>query len=75
MREFRISDIIIGIEELFESMPVAMALIDREGRHAALNQALASFSGRNAKELVGKKVSENSKERAENVKNEFCKIK
>ncbi len=55
MREFRINDITIGIEELFESMPVAMALIDREGRHVALNQALASFSGRNAKELVGKK--------------------
>ncbi|HOR45913.1 MAG TPA: GGDEF domain-containing protein [Spirochaetota bacterium] len=72
MREFRINDITIGIEELFESMPVAMALIDREGRHVALNQALASFSGRNAKELVGKKVSENSKESAENIKRDFA---
>lgn len=61
----------ISLETLFESMPVAVALIDREGRHVALNQALANFSGLQAPDLVGKKVADLSKESGENIKRDF----
>lgn len=71
MKKFEIENEEITIEALFESMPVAMALIDREGRHVALNQALASFSGLNVSELLGKKVEELSKESGENIKRDF----
>ena len=71
MKEFTLQHNIITIWSLFESMPVAMALIDREGRHVALNQALASFSGLKAHDLVGRKVEELSKESGENIKRDF----
>ncbi|NJD38589.1 MAG: GGDEF domain-containing protein [Geobacter sp.] len=61
----------ITLESLFKSMPVAMALIDREGRHVALNQALADFSGLDAHVLVGKKVEDLSKESGENIRRDF----
>ena len=44
-KKFETGNKLITIESLFESMPVAMALIDRDGRHIALNQELATFSG------------------------------
>ncbi|MBF0376277.1 MAG: GGDEF domain-containing protein [Desulfamplus sp.] len=70
-KEFELQHEYITIESIFESMPVAMALIDREGRHVALNQALASFSGLSVRELVGLKVEELSKESGENIKRDF----
>lgn len=71
MSVFRLSDEIITVEKLFESMPVAMALIDREGRHVALNQALASLSGLKAADLIGRKVEELSAESGENIRRDF----
>ncbi|MBF0572417.1 MAG: GGDEF domain-containing protein [Desulfamplus sp.] len=70
-KKFDLQHEYITIESLFESMPVAMALIDREGRHVALNQALASFSGLSVRDLVGRKVEELSKESGENIKRDF----
>ena len=72
MNSFTIQGESISIESLFESMPVAMALIDREGRHVALNQALANFSGLNAPDLIGRKVEELSRESGENIKRDFA---
>lgn len=71
-KHFELQHESITLEVLFESMPVAVALLDREGRHVALNQALANFSGLNAHDLVGKKVAELSKESGENIKRDFC---
>lgn len=70
-KEMKIRDEYISIESLFESMPVAMALIDRDGCHVALNEALASISGLHASQLIGTKVSEQSKESGENIKRDF----
>lgn len=39
-KEVKIRDEYISIESLFESMPVAMALIDRDGCHVALMKLL-----------------------------------
>lgn len=61
----------ITLEALFEAMPVAMVLLDREGRHVAVNQALASFSGLQAKDLIGRKVADLSPESAENIQRDF----
>lgn len=68
---FELSNESITLEKLFESMPVAMALIDREGRHVALNQALASFSGMKVSDLLGNKVEELSRESGENIQRDF----
>ena len=62
----------ISIETLFESIPVAVTLLDREGRHLVLNQALASISGLKYSDLVGRKVAELSKESGENIKRDFA---
>ncbi|MFZ5775481.1 MAG: diguanylate cyclase [Thermodesulfobacteriota bacterium] len=71
MKKFTIENETITLEALFESMPVAMALIDREGRHVALNQALATFSGLTVHDLIGRKVAELSKESGENIERDF----
>lgn len=71
-QEFIIQNESIPLETLFESMPVALVLLDREGRHIALNQKLASFSGLNARDLVGRKVAELSDESGENIKRDFA---
>lgn len=68
---FRIKHESITLETLFESMPVALALIDRDGRHVALNQALASFSGLKASDLIGVKVEDLSEESGKNIKRDF----
>jgi predicted signal transduction protein with EAL and GGDEF domain len=57
----------ISMEVLFEPMPVAMVLPDRSGRHVVLSQALASFSGTQAKDIVGINVSSLSKESGGNM--------
>lgn len=71
IKKFEIQGEIIEMDSLFESMPVAMALIDRDGRHVAINQALASLSGLNTENLIGDKVEKQSKESAENIKRDF----
>ncbi|QAZ66510.1 sensor domain-containing diguanylate cyclase [Solidesulfovibrio carbinolicus] len=69
-----IGDAAIPLARLFAAMPVAMALIDREGRHVALNQALASISGLKAEQLIGRRVAELSPESGENIQNDFRRI-
>lgn len=71
MKEFIIMDTVISIEELFESMPVAMVLVDRNGEHIVLNQTLASISGLQSESLVGRKVAEMSKVSGENISRDF----
>jgi diguanylate cyclase (GGDEF)-like protein/PAS domain S-box-containing protein len=61
----------IDMETLFESMPVAMALTDRDGRLLLVNQKMALLSGHNASSIIGRKVEEIGKEAAENIKYEF----
>lgn len=69
---YKISSEFIAIEKLFESIPVAVALMDRDGKHLLLNQALASISGLNARTLVGKGVEAFSKESRENIQRDFA---
>lgn len=61
----------IDLQSLFRAIPVACALIDREGRHVALNDALAAFSGNRAEDLIGVYVRELSEESARNIENNF----
>jgi PAS domain S-box-containing protein len=44
------------METLCESMPVAMALTDREGRLLLVNDKMALLSGHNASSIIGRKV-------------------
>ena len=46
----------ITLEVLFESMPVALALVDRDGKYVIANKALASLGGVFSDGLKGKKV-------------------
>lgn len=70
-RRFTVDSSSISIDDLFSAMPVAMALIDRDGRHVALNDALASLSGLSARQLIGIRVADLSPESGENIKNDF----
>ena len=47
----------ISLKALFESMPVAMVLLDRDGRHVAANHAVTAFNDLPPQELIGKKSS------------------
>ncbi|MDD4367598.1 MAG: PAS domain S-box protein [Oscillospiraceae bacterium] len=62
----------ITIEALFESMPVAMVLLDRKGEHVALNQALASISGKQKQDLIGLKIAQLSAESGRNIVRDFA---
>jgi diguanylate cyclase (GGDEF)-like protein/PAS domain S-box-containing protein len=61
----------LDMETLFESMPVAMALTDREGRLLLVNRKMALLSGQDVSDLIGRNVEEVGKEAAENIKYEF----
>ena len=74
MKEITIMNMSITIEKLFESMPVAMVLLNRKGEHIALNQALASISGSRIEKLIGKKVEEMSDQSGRNVTRDFLKF-
>lgn len=69
---FELNNENLSIETLFESIPVAVALLDREGRHLVINHALAAISGLKYSDLVGRKVSDLSKESGENIKRDFA---
>lgn len=71
MKEITIMNTSITVEKLFESMPVAMVLLNRKGEHVALNQALASISGFRKEELIGRKIEELSKQSGENIIHDF----
>ena len=61
----------ITLERLFQSIPMAVALVGRGGRYIALNDALANIAGVGVSDLVGAKVSDVSKESGENSKRDF----
>lgn len=71
IRKFDLLHASISLEALFESMPVAMVLLDRDGRHVAANHAVTAFNGLKPNELIGRKVSEFSHESGENIKRDF----
>ncbi|NJP40527.1 PAS domain S-box protein [Oscillospiraceae bacterium HV4-5-C5C] len=71
MNVFSIMGVEITIEALFESMPVAMVLLNRNGEHVALNQALASISGKLKKDLIGQKIADLSAESGRNIERDF----
>ncbi len=62
----------LSLQILFSAMPVAMALIDREGRHVAINQALAGLSGLPVEELIGRPVADLSPESGANIARNFA---
>ena len=51
-----ISDMLITPEDVFNTMPVAMALLDRSGTLLAVNNRMAAFSGRDKRDLIGKNL-------------------
>jgi len=71
MKEITIMNTSITIEKLFESMPVAMVLLNRKGEHVAVNQALASISDSRREELIGRKIEDMSKESGRNIIRDF----
>ncbi len=71
MKEITIMNTSITIEKLFESMPVAMVLINRNGEHVAVNHALASISDSRSEELIGRKIEDMSKESGRNIIRDF----
>ncbi|WP_051296442.1 sensor domain-containing diguanylate cyclase [Anaeroarcus burkinensis] len=68
---FKIYQEFITIEKLFESIPVAVSLVDRTGRYLVLNQELSDITGMKKSALIGMRVSEISKEAGENIKRDF----
>lgn len=61
----------ITLEALFESMPVAIALIDRDGRDVVVNQELSMLYGYNSSDLIGRKVADFCKKSGENIERDF----
>lgn len=70
-KNFDLLHISISLEALFESMPVAMALIDRNGHDIAVNRELSMLYGYNPSDLIGRKVIDFSKKSAENIERDF----
>lgn len=69
--DFQVDGQHVSMGMLFEAMPAAAVLVDREGRHVALNQSLASISGLSKEELLNKKVSDLSEESGQNILRDF----
>lgn len=61
----------ITLDKLFESMPVAMALIDREGRDIAVNQSLSMLYGLDTSDVIGRKVADFCKKSGANIERDF----
>ncbi len=71
MKDINLLNLPISLDDLFESMPVAMALVSRDGRYIVLNKALASIGGFEVKDLIGKKTCILSKQSLYNSKRDF----
>jgi len=69
--KFDLLHISITLDTLFESMPVAMALIDREGRDVAVNQSLSMLYGINTSDLIGRRVADFCKKSGANIERDF----
>ena len=57
-KEFDLEHTSITLEALFDTMPVAMALIDREGREVAVNQEWRMIYSLNNSDVKGRKVTD-----------------
>jgi diguanylate cyclase (GGDEF)-like protein/PAS domain S-box-containing protein len=47
-----------SLQQLYESIPVALGVIGRDGRYLAVNSAYAAIHGRAAQDMVGKAVND-----------------
>lgn len=70
-KNFDLLHISISLEALFESMPVAMALIDRNGHDIAVNRELSMLYGYTPSDLIGRKVADFCKKSAKNIERDF----
>jgi diguanylate cyclase (GGDEF)-like protein/PAS domain S-box-containing protein len=73
-KKFDLQHTFITLDALFESMPVAMALIDRNGRDVVVNQKLNILYGYNPNDLSylsGRKVADFCKISAANIERDF----
>jgi diguanylate cyclase (GGDEF)-like protein/PAS domain S-box-containing protein len=59
------------IEELFESMPIALAVVNREAQYIVVNKVLASLGGVFSADLVGKKAGIISDTAEQNIYRDF----
>lgn len=57
-KKFGLQHISVSLEALFDSMPVAMALIDRDGCDVVVNQQLSILYGLNKSDILGRKVAD-----------------
>lgn len=65
---------LVTLETLFSAMPVAMALVDRDGRYVALNQALATIRSPKVHATEGSLVTELDAQCAQNTMNDFARF-
>lgn len=59
------------IKELFDAIPVALALVGRDGRYISVNKALSAFAGLEPSDLVGEKITKVSHSAALNSMEDF----
>lgn len=71
MSRFSLGTETISLDDLFEAMPVAMTLVDREGRHVAFNKKLMTFSGLEADALRGLPVEQVHEQSGANIRRDF----
>lgn len=70
-KEFDLEHTSITLEALFDAMPVAMALIDREGREVAVNQEWRMIYSLNNSDVKGRKVTDFCEKIGENIEHDF----
>lgn len=70
-KKFGLQHISITLEALFDSMPVAMVLIDRDGHDVAVNQELSMLYGLNKSDMLGRKVADFCKKSGANIERDF----
>ncbi len=70
-KKFGLQHISVSLEALFDSMPVAMALIDRDGCDVVVNQQLSILYGLNKSDILGRKVADFCKKSGSNIERDF----
>ncbi len=71
IRTVTLGESTVTLGELFAIMPVAMALVDRQGRYVAVNEALAAQLGHSVSWLEGRLVADLSAEAGHNILDNF----
>lgn len=62
----------ISLQELFDAMPVALALLDRQGNYIAFNEKQLHITGLTHEEMTGKSVADLGEGRVEeNIRRDF----